>query len=151
MNLKFLSATWKKLFLLVLYVSQAYGFVCPDARPVEFEEPSPCTGVLLPVAMLGELRLTLETAEADLIFCRDDCALQLKEVETKLDTANKLFDESQIEISRLQQIALDLADTDPPEVPWYESVPFVVTVTAAVSIGLAVGVYALADHMASQQ
>tara|TARA_Y100001963_G_scaffold103066_1_gene141877 strand:+ start:3425 stop:3880 length:456 start_codon:yes stop_codon:yes gene_type:complete len=151
MNLKFLSATWKKLFLLVLCVSQAYGFVCPDARPVEFGEQSPCTGVLLPVAMLGELRLTLETAEADLIFCRDDCALRLKEVETKLDTANKLFDESQIEISRLQQIALDLADQGPPEVPWYESVPFVVTVTAAISISLAVGFYALADHMATQQ
>jgi hypothetical protein len=135
-------------FLLALFYLFACGFVCPESRPIEFGEQAPCTGILVPSLVLNEVRTTLETTEAYLFFCQEQLQLNLEEFDAKASAAEERLSSCNIEIQRLKQIAIDAADTGEPEVPWYESVPFVVTVTAAVSIGLAVGFYALADHMA---
>ena len=136
-------------FLLALFYLFACGFVCPESRPIEIGEQSPCTGVLVPALVLNEVRTALETTEAHLFFCREQLQLKLEEFDAKASAAEERLLSCNIEIERLKQIAIEAADAGEPEVPWYESVPFVVTVTAAVSIGLAVGFYTLADHMAS--
>jgi hypothetical protein len=140
-----------EFFLLALCLLPIYGFTCLEAAPLEIGVKAPCTGVLVPTLVLDTLRLTLESTEADLIFHKDELQLKIEELAVHTEAADDYLDACEAEVASLRQIALDATNTDPAEVPWYESVPFVVTVTAVISVGLAIGFYALADHLADQQ
>ena len=148
------------IFLLVLFVSPANGqdaepaatptpeLDCQKAWPILAGETAACSGVVMPIAMLQDVKLTLEATEAKLRFCEEECQLKIDALDVELAASKEYLVTCEQEVATLRDVVL--ASTEPPEVVWYESVPFVVTTTAILSIGLTVGFYALAAHLASR-
>jgi len=113
-------------------------------------DAAPCSGILVPELTLNKIRLIVESTEADLQHCITSRQADGQECEARLFGKQGKIDLCREENTALREITLAAADIDAPEVPWYETVPFVVTITAVLSVGVAVGVYALADHLAQR-
>ena len=144
--MRFGKAIFATTCLLVLY-----GFDCPQASFLNEGDTATCTGILVPEFQLSLMRETIENGEADLDHCKTQRLLDQQEFQLRLDQVSQHLVVCQTEIDALRTTALETANLAKPEVPWYESVAFVATITAVVSIGLSVGFYALADHLARQK
>ena len=97
------------------------------------------------------MREEIENTEADIEYCKTQRVLDRTEFDVRLSQVAKHLAVCETEIDALRATALETANLAKPEVPWYESVAFVVSITAIISVGLAVGFYALADHLAEQE
>lgn len=140
-----------KVFCVVLCLPVLYGFDCTQASFLRSGDTATCTGILVPELQLSLMREDIENGQADLDYCAAHRRLDNKEFSLRLDKASQLLGACENEVQALRATALEAANLDEPEVPWYETVPFVVSITAIVSIGLSVGFYALADHLAEQE
>ncbi len=132
--------------LLVLY-----GFDCPQSSFLTKGDTATCTGILVPELYLSQMRETIENPDAELDYFRTRWSFDQQEFQLRLDQATQQLAVCATEVDTLRATALETANLQEPVVPWYESVPFVVTITAVVSVGFAVGFYALADHLAEQK
>ena len=137
--------------VLLLGLSNPVFAQCQRSFRLPLGEAAPCSGILVPELTLNKIRVILQGTEADLTYCRAQRQADGQECEARLSLKQGKLDICHEENTALREITLEAADADLPEVPWYESVPFVVTITAVISIGVAVGFYALADHLAQQQ
>lgn len=112
---------------------------CAVAHDVAIWQPSPCTGVLMPLPMVDQC-IELKVSLLPRLKLKLDKLTELRTIDAK--TATETLAACDAECNKLRLALKTVASPPPP--PWYKSTAFVATVSAIAGVALGAVVVHLA-------